>query len=354
MKKPAYQTRLEDSADGKGAMVDRAKGIARSDAPYPFKELRAAQKDLRQGALTPERARRHGEAFSQALAKPRCEKARAGAKPQERLEESLLKWALAMDGPDNAPLRLAWVAGAEGAPDGARGLGLHGYWMAQALLRDDLQELDALAACGVPLSMLRSEGRDAMALAFEWNARQCAPLVAREGIANRLARLGIKDVDNNGDWPALMFNGLPANYAGAMYAGAMSWMMGWGRSLPFEIFRNASPTALRGGEQDFILLRGSSDDFFRTLLGSSTDVPKPIWAMGALRRSFASSATPRSEQCPQLLPSAAMNAWRKISSNKEAAWVESAQLEACVSTPAALSALESPASPDGAKKGPRL
>lgn len=348
MKKPAYQTRLEDSADGKGAMVDRAKGIAQSDAPYPFKELLAAQKDLRQGAMTPERARFHGKAFSQAMATPRRQKGRADAKAQERLEERLLKWALAMDGPDNAPLRHAWVAGAEAAQNGARGLGLHGYWMAQALLRDDLQELEALVACGAPLWIIHSEGRDAMSLAFEWDARKCAPLVARECIAHRLARLGIKDVDKDGSWTALTLDGHPSNYGSTM---------SWGTDLglfTFESFREASPTALRGGERDSILLRGSSDVFFSTLLGSSTDVPKPIWAMGALRRSFASSATPRSKECPQLFSGAAMNAWRKTSANKEAAWVESAQLEACMATPASLYALGSQAATDGFKKGPRL
>lgn len=353
MKKPSYQTRLEDAADGKGAMVDRATGRIQSDVPYPFKELWAAQKDLRRGAMTPDLARRHGQAFSQAMAKPRQEGSRADAKAQEKLEESLLKWALAMDGPSNAPLRHAWVAGAEGAPDGARGLGLHGYWMAQALLRDDLQDLEALVACGAALWMVRSEGSDAMALAFEWNARQCAPLVARECIAHRLARLGIKDVDSNGDWAeTTLVNGYPANYGGAM-----SWMMNMGRSLPFmpfEFSRNGSPTALRGGERDSILLRGLSGDFFSAWLGAPRAAPQPIWAMGALRRSFAASTTPCAEECPKLLPSAAMNAWRKTSANQEAAWVESTQLEACLPQSESEAILGSQASPDGVKKGPRL
>lgn len=350
MKKPAYQARLEDSAAAKDAMLDRANGVAQSDAPYPMKELRAARKDLRQGTMTPERARLHGQAFSQAMAKPRLEaEARAGAKSQERFEESLLKWALAMDGRDKASLRLAWAAGAEGAPDGARGLGLHGYWMAQALLRDDLQELEAFVACGCPLWMVRSEGHDAPALAFEWNARKCAQLVARECISHRLARLGIKEVNPDGSWSEPTLNGNTA----------MAWIIGKGRSLPFEIFRAALPMTLRGSARDKILLRGSSGDFFSTLHGPSTDVPKPIWAMGALRRSFAASPQPGFEETPfeetpKLAPSVAMNAWRKISADKEAAWVESTQLEACMPTAPALSALGSQASPDCAKKGPRL
>lgn len=322
MGKNTIQERLAESASSKKKQACRFLGIE-TPAPEPklaryAQELDWALADLRSGELTPTIARARGAFFSRSLAQERTRLAAPvpmARAEMERLEGRLAEFATEMEGDDKAPLRAAWTSGAEGAHGGASNLGLHGYWMAQALLRDDAAELDALWEAGGQLGMLRSAKFEPMALAISWGATRCAGTMARAGISTLVK---ITNISKSA------YDAMAARCAGILGSPKFSIaleMAATGTRFYWRPFEDMASGAQRcqGWALRLHLLSASDQGAY----------PDPRSAFGALGQSFTSEISHGawSRRADALMEeSKALAAWIAVADPEEAAILEAWQL----------------------------
>ena len=335
--KSSIQERLAESALSKKKQACRFLGIE-EPAPQPklaryAQELDWALADLRSGELTPEIARARGAFFSRSLAKERMRLAApvpAARAEMELLEGRLVEFATEMDGEDKAPLRAAWTSGVEGAKGGVSQLGLHGYWMAQALLRDDAAELDALWAAGGAFGLLRTLKFEPMALAISWGTKRCAGTIARAGISTKIELETKKRA-----YDAMMAQG----GAGAILGKSM-WALGGAGALSSSMWEQTLVIMSRGAGIhlcSFDDMAAGSNSYLgwvsrRYLLSASKDGADldPSSAFGALSQSFSSDIVHGawSKRAESLMgESEALAAWINIADPEEAAALEAWQIQ---------------------------
>lgn len=322
--KKSIQQRLAESSISKKKQACRFLGIE-EPAPQPklaryAQELDWALADLRSGELTPEIARSRGAFFSRSLAQERTRLAAPmpmARAEMERLEGRLAEFAAEMEGDDKAQLRAAWVFGVESAKGGVSKLGLHGYWMAQALRRDDATELDALWASGGDLGTLKALNAQPMALAISWGARRCAGTIARAGISQLVAMTTMKRAAD-----AMMAQ------AGAGGIGGNSiWAQALGMATNGVDFFWHSFNDRPAG--DDLYLGWVSRRFLLRAAKGGADLD-PGSAFGALGQSFTSGIahgawSKRAD--PLMEESEALAAWITLADPKEAAALEAWELD---------------------------
>lgn len=334
--KSSIQERLAESARSKKKQACRFLGTE-EPAPQPklaryAQELDWALADLRSGELTPEIATARGAFFSRSLAKERMRLAApvpAARAEMELLEGRLVEFATEMDGEDKAQLRAAWTSGVEGAKGGVSKLGLHGYWMAQALLRDDAAELDALWAAGGAFGLLRTLKFEPMALAISWGAKRCAGTIARAGISAKIELETKKRA-----YDAMMAQG------GAGALGKSMWALGGAGALSSSMWEKALGIMSSGPGfylRSFDDMAAGDNRYLgwvsrRHLLSASKDGADldPSSAFGALSQSFSSDIVHGawSQRADALMEeSEALAAWISVAVPEEAAALEAWQIQ---------------------------
>lgn len=286
----------------------RKNGLCLAIGEYPFADLWDAVAAAKLGGLDEEQAQAYASRISTALGRRRVIYAR-----ESLLGESLWELAQALGGKELLNVRVAWVRGAEAAEDGARGLGLHAYWMAKAIREDDDAELAGLLRSGAAPENVSAKDMSALDFAWTNRAAKCAMILAPV-----LASMVEELLDEKVNKPS----------AKAMRQGVPLLQISWME----HIGRDGSDR----GRFDFIF-QDSQMSYFDNLIATFSGAHKPrmaslldLQARGSLSMAKERPREPGEEGRLRATREQGLAMWRKWAQIRgeleQAAWVESLEL----------------------------
>lgn len=295
----------------------RKNGLCLAIGEYPFADLWAAIAAAKEGKLGEEEASASASRISTALGRRRVIYAR-----ESLLGESLWELAQALDGKELLNVRVAWVRGAEAAEDGARGLGLHAYWMAKAIREDDDAELAGLLRSGAAPENVSAKDMSALDFAWTNRAERCAMILAPV-LASMVEELHGKEVKGQRPFRKAIQLGVPLLQ--------MSWME--------RIFQREQDS----GRFEFIF-RDSQAFYLDNLVAALSGNKKPRQASlldlqqsGALSMAKERPPAPAQEGARQATLAEGLAIWRQWAQVRgeleQAAWVEGLELSLVQGSP---------------------